>query len=102
MTHPDTERLIASLRRVIDPELGQNIVDLGLVYEATVEDGTANITMTLTTPGCPAGPMIVAGVRAAAVSLEGVNDVAVELVWTPRWTPNLMSAKLRERFGISS
>lgn len=101
MTEPDAERLMSALRQVIDPELGQNIVDLGLVYAATIDGGVATVTMTLTTPGCPAGPLIVSGVRAAAGDLDGVGEVVVDVVWSPRWTPEMMSPELREHFGVS-
>lgn len=101
MTADDSEPLLAALCRVIDPELGRNIVELGLVYEATLADGIARITMTLTTPGCPAGPMIVAGVRSAAGGLPDVGEVVVDVVWTPRWTPERMTPEVRRELGIA-
>ena len=86
MTIVPTERVLEALRQVIDPELGVNIVDLGLVYGVAVKDGRARITMTLTTPGCPMGGSIVEAVETAATLLvPGVDAVEVDLVWNPPW-----------------
>jgi metal-sulfur cluster biosynthetic enzyme len=79
------------LKKVIDPELNINIVDLGLVYEVTEEDGDVAIKMTLTTPGCPLHDSIVGGVKHAVSELTEVKTVDVEVVWSPLWSPELMS-----------
>jgi metal-sulfur cluster biosynthetic enzyme len=102
--HEPTEaedRVRAALRQVIDPELGYNIVDLGLVYDVTVSaDGDVVVTMTTTTPGCPATNYLKAGAGEAASAVEGVDTVDVELTYEPRWTPEQMSPEAKAHFGI--
>ncbi len=89
-----------SLRAVKDPELGLNIIDIGLVYDVTVsEAGAAHVTMTLTSPGCPAGAEIMEDVRKTVADLEGVTAVEVELVWEPYWTPERMDPRVRAFLG---
>lgn len=88
------------LRTVIDPELGVNIVDLGLVYDiATDGGGTVRIEMTLTTPGCPLGGFLDDQIRACLTALPQVRDVRVELVWEPPWEPRAMSDAAKEQLG---
>jgi len=91
----------ASLFEVIDPELGVNIMDLGLIY-GIVSDDDDNVTvrMTLTTPGCPMHDSITRGVKRKVNGIEGVNDVNVELVWEPRWTPEKMSDQAKKMLGM--
>jgi metal-sulfur cluster biosynthetic enzyme len=94
-------RIRDSLRQVIDPELGYNIVDLGLVYDiAPEEGGVIRITMTTTTPGCPATNYLKNGAGEAAGALPGVEFVDVELTYEPRWTPEMMSPEAKAYFGI--
>jgi len=89
-----------ALRAVKDPELGLNIIDIGLVYDVTVsEAGAAHVTMTLTSPGCPAGAEIMEDVRKTVADLEGVTAVEVELVWEPYWTPERMDPRVRAFLG---
>lgn len=95
-----SDRVRESLKGVIDPELGLNIVDLGLVYDVDVEDGKATITMTLTSPGCPAGGMIMSGAQEAAGSTEGVDEAEVKLVWKPFWTPERIDPEVRAALGF--
>ena len=84
MQTPDTIR--KALRAVKDPELGLNIIDLGLVYDVDVNPGgQVHVRMTLTSPGCPAGGEIIQGVKDVAGEQEGVESVEVELVWEPYW-----------------
>jgi metal-sulfur cluster biosynthetic enzyme len=90
-----TNYIINGLYDVIDPELGINIVDLGLIYEATCEGNKAYVKMTLTTPGCPLHDSIVNGVKERLLQLEEVNDVQVDLVFDPAWNPSLMSEKAK-------
>lgn len=91
-----------ALRRVIDPELGYNIVDLGLVYRVAVEDGVvANITMTTTTPGCPATSYLKQGARDAAWSVGGIEFVDVKLTYEPPWAPHMMSTEAKRHLGIA-
>ena len=98
---PDRTCVLDALHEVIDPELGYNIVDLGLIYSLEVEDGIVEITMTMTTPGCPAQDYIVSGVYDRSRSLPGVKDVNIEVVWDPRWSPRRMSPVAKSHFGVS-
>lgn len=102
-TEPETElvhEVREALRKVIDPELGLNIVDLGLVYDIRVEEGAATIDMTLTSPGCPVGPQILASAQAAAGTVEGVNEAKVDLVWKPFWSPDRIDPAVRAVLGF--
>ena len=98
---PSKEEVVEALRQVEDPELGMDIVDLGLLYDVEVDNSTAKVTYSLTSMGCPAGPMIQEDIHAVASSLEGVNEVEIELTWEPPWTPDRMSddAKFILGFG---
>ena len=89
-----------ALRTVRDPELGLNIVDLGLVYGVEEEAGAVTVTMTLTSPGCPAGGQIMEGARTAAESVDGVESATVNLVWKPFWTPDRLDPKVRASLGF--
>src|SRR5215213_4526213 len=89
------------LKNVYDPEIGINIVDLGLVYDADVsETGDVLVTMTLTSLGCPLGPVIVQEVQGALKDFDGIGEVDVKLVWSPPWTPELMSEEAKDELGI--
>jgi len=91
------EKVQEALYDVIDPELGINIVDLGLVYGVGADDeGNITITMTLTTPGCPMHDSIAAGVEHRVSQVEGVQDIHVDLVWEPAWNPSKMSDRAKE------
>ncbi len=96
----DRESVLEALHEVIDPELGYNIVDLGLIYELEVEAGVIKITMTMTTPGCPAQDYIMSGVYERSTGLPGVSDVQINLVWLPAWSPRLMSPAAKAHLGI--
>ena len=89
-----------ALRQVKDPELDMNIVDLGLVYDVEVDDGLVRINMTLTSPGCPAGPMITKHIYKVLRALEGVKDVDIDIVWEPYWTPDRIDPKIRAMMGF--
>lgn len=96
----DGDLVRGMLRSVIDPELGVNIVDLGLVYEiAVATDGGVEIEMTLTTPGCPLGGFLDDQIRGCLAQLPQVRDVSVSLVWEPPWEPAAMSDAAREQLG---
>jgi metal-sulfur cluster biosynthetic enzyme len=98
MQTPETIR--KALRGVKDPELNLNIVDIGLVYDIDVgEAGDVHIKMTLTSPGCPAGPEIVHDVKRTVEDLEGVTGADVEIVWEPYWTPERMDPRVRAFLG---
>lgn len=96
----DDQVIWTTLRQVIDPEIGCNIVDLGLVYDVRIEDGVVTVTMTLTTPGCPMHESIGWGVNQALLNLEGVEDARVNIVWDPPWNPAMMSDQAREFLGM--
>ena len=91
-----------TLRQVIDPELGCNIVDLGLVYSFTINEDQVSVLMTLTTPGCPMHETLKAGVRNALLGLEGVEAAEVELVWDPPWHSSMMTEFGRRATGVGS
>jgi len=100
-TTPLTDELVLeTLRQVIDPELGVNIVDLGLVYRYACTAGKLAVTMTLTTPGCPMHDSIAEGAKNILLGLEGVTDVEVEVVWDPPWHPSMMTEVGRAMTGV--
>ena len=101
-TDPDRvrEQVLEALKNVHDPELGINIVDLGLVYGVDIQGATVHITYTLTTMGCPIGPMIEAEIRQFLSGVEGVNDIEAEMVLRPPWTPEMMSEEAKAALGF--
>jgi FeS assembly SUF system protein len=95
------EPVIAALRTVFDPEIPVNIYDLGLVYKVDVDgDGKALITMTLTSPHCPAAEMIPADVKSKVGDVEGITDCEVEIVWEPTWDKDMMSEAAKLQLGF--
>ncbi len=95
------ERVRAALREVIDPEIGFNIVDIGLVYDIAIEDGgIAKVTMTTTTMGCPATNYLRDGAGEKAQCVAGVHWADVRLTYDPPWTPDMMSPVAKEYLGI--
>jgi len=97
---PSEDTLRQALRQVVDPELGLNIVELGLVYEVEIDDGDVEVQMTLTSPGCPAGPQIMDDVQRTLKMLDGVKSVNVALVWEPYWTPERIDPRVRAVLGL--
>lgn len=96
-----TEELVTeALKEVYDPELHYNIVDLGLVYDVNVKNGDVHVLITLTTPACPLGPMIMAQVQEMVSIMPGVTDVDVELTFDPMWSPELMSDEAKSDLGF--
>ena len=95
----DADAVKKVLRQVKDPEVGLNIMDLGLVYDVEVEEGAVRVQMTLTSPGCPAGGQILGDADSAIRALEGVEEVDIELVWEPFWTPERIDPKVRSFLG---
>jgi metal-sulfur cluster biosynthetic enzyme len=89
-----------ALRRVKDPELNLNIVDLGLVYDVRVEGNDVQVDMSLTSPGCPSGPEIMGDAQQQLKTLEGVGATSVNLVWTPMWTPDRIEPRVRAYLGF--
>jgi metal-sulfur cluster biosynthetic enzyme len=93
---PTIEQVRDALRAVKDPELNLNVIDLGLVYDVDVrEGGEVHVQMTLTSPGCPAGPEMLSEAQSVLQALEGVTKAEVELVWEPYWTPERMDPRVR-------
>ncbi|MFP3918785.1 metal-sulfur cluster assembly factor [Lysinibacillus telephonicus] len=101
MSEEMKESILGALENVIDPELGIDIVNLGLVYDVDLnEEGLATITMTLTSLGCPLGPVIVDQVKTALSELPEVKDVEVNIVWQPAWSKDMMSRYAKMALGI--
>lgn len=97
---PTEERLLAALRQVDDPEVGMNIVDLGMVYRIDIGSDRVRVELTMTTPACPMGELITANaLRALGAALPPDMAVDVALVWDPPWTPDMMSESARQTFG---
>ena len=92
--------VLEALRQVEDPELGMDIVDLGLVYEVEVEGPTAKVRYSLTSMGCPAGPLIAQDIDRVAREVPGVEDVDLELTFDPPWTPDRMSEDAKFILGF--
>ena len=97
---PSVDQVRLALRKVKDPELNLNIVDLGLVYDVAVEEHTVKIDMSLTSPACPSGPSIMADAERAARAVPGVRDVQVTLVWQPLWSPERIEPRVRAYMGL--
>ncbi|MFN4337054.1 MAG: PqqD family peptide modification chaperone [Candidatus Nitrosocaldus sp.] len=98
------QQVLEALKQCMDPEIPLSVVDLGLIYGIDVdEENNIKIKMTMTTPGCPLHNTLVRDVKRALNKVEGVNDVSVEIVWDPPWTPERMSPEAREKvFGTRS
>ena len=97
---PDEIEILETLKQVNDPELMVNIVDLGLIYNVSVSDKSIEVEMTLTSPACPAGPQIINQSKAVLSELENVEEVQVNLVMTPHWTPERMTEDARDQLGM--
>ncbi|MDA8364480.1 MAG: metal-sulfur cluster assembly factor [Gammaproteobacteria bacterium] len=94
------ETLRDALREVIDPEVGMNVVDLGLIYGIEVTEHRVDIVMTMTTPACPMGSYLTDRVRdVVRQSLSDTRNIEVELIWDPPWDPHMMSDRARSYFG---
>jgi metal-sulfur cluster biosynthetic enzyme len=89
-----------ALRKVKDPELNLNIIDLGLIYSIAVDGAQVKIDMSLTSPGCPSGPEIMADAERQVREVPGVEDVALNLVWTPMWSPERIEPRVRAYLGF--
>ena len=88
-----------ALSNVIDPELGLDFVELGLIYGVQVEDGNVHVTFTLTTPGCPIGPQVTEQIDEFVGEVEGVKNIESEMVFTPAWSPDRMSEDAKFALG---
>jgi metal-sulfur cluster biosynthetic enzyme len=93
------EDVTEALSNVIDPELGLDFIELGLVYDVAVEGGTVNITFTLTTPACPIGPQVSEQMKEFVGEIDGVEEVVPTMVFTPPWTPEKMSEDAKFALG---
>lgn len=94
------EQVRLALRRVKDPDLNLNILDLGLVYDIRVEGINAHVDISLTSPGCPSGPDIMSDAEQKLKAIEGIGEVTVNLVWSPMWTPDRIEPRVRAYLGF--
>jgi metal-sulfur cluster biosynthetic enzyme len=100
-SEPITEDQVRlALRRVKDPEINLNVVDLGLVYGIEVDGRNVQVDMSLTSPGCPAGPQILTDAEEQLRALPDVGEVTVNLVWSPPWTPERIEPRVRAYLGF--
>ena len=99
-TPPTSDQVKMALRKVKDPELNLNIIDLGLVYEIAVDGSEVQIDMTLTSPGCPAGPEIMGDVERTVKAMPGVSNLTLNLVWQPFWSPDRIEPRVRNYMGL--
>jgi len=102
MASPLWDMIVGNIREIYDPEIPVNIYELGLIYQINIEDetGKVDINMTLTAPGCPVAGEMPGWVEEAAKSVEGVNDVTVNLVWDPPWNPTLMAETAKYQLNM--
>ncbi len=96
---PTVEEVEEALTNVIDPELGLDFVELGLIYGITVDGGDVHVTYTLTTPACPIGPMVAQQIEEFVTELDGVDAVESAMVFTPPWSPDKMSEDAKFALG---
>lgn len=97
---PTIEEVNDALTNVIDPELGLDFVELGLVYDVEVDGGRVDITFTLTSPGCPIGPQVSDQMREFVAELDGVEEVVPTMTFSPAWTPERMSEDAKFALGF--
>ncbi|MDS9470368.1 metal-sulfur cluster assembly factor [Sporosarcina pasteurii] len=101
MSQEMKDSMMGAIENVIDPELGIDIVNLGLIYDVELDDeGKAIVTMTLTSMGCPMGPQIVANIKQELMELPEVKDVDVNIVWNPPWSKDKMSRYAKMALGV--
>jgi metal-sulfur cluster biosynthetic enzyme len=96
----DQENLLDALRKVKDPELNVNVIDLGLVYSIQAHDDQVDVEMTLTSPACPVGPEMLRNAATALEAVPGVTKANVRLVMSPPWSPDKMSEAARDELGV--
>lgn len=97
---PTVDEVRAALRRVKDPELNLNIVDLGLIYDVAVDGRAVKVDMSLTSPGCPSGPEIMRDAEQQVKGVPGVTEATINLVWSPIWTPDRIEPRVRSYLGF--
>jgi metal-sulfur cluster biosynthetic enzyme len=96
---PTVDDVMDALTNVIDPELGLDFVELGLIYGVDIDGGHVGVTFTLTTPGCPIGPQVTEQIEEFVGELDGVQSVSTEMVFTPPWSPEKMSEEAKFALG---
>jgi metal-sulfur cluster biosynthetic enzyme len=96
---PSIEDVSDALSNVIDPELGLDFVELGLIYDIAIDNGEVDVTFTLTTPACPIGPQVTEQIKEFVGELDGVTDVRAHMVFSPPWTPDRMSEDAKFALG---
>ncbi len=94
------DKIKEMLKGVKDPEVGLNIVDMGLIYNVDISGSKVDIEMTLTSPACPAGPQILSEIDMSLKELEDIDDVNINVVWSPPWDPSRMSEDGKDELGI--
>jgi metal-sulfur cluster biosynthetic enzyme len=94
------EQAKLALRKVKDPDLNLNIVDLGLVYDVRVDGNDVTVDMSLTSPGCPSGPEIMGDAERQLKAIPGVGNVTINLIWTPFWSPDRIEPRVRAYMGL--
>ena len=97
---PSEQEVLDALSNVIDPELGLDFVELGLIYGVEINQGDVRVTFTLTTPGCPIGPQVTEQIDEFVGEVEGVKTVSSEMVFTPPWSPERMSEDAKFALGF--
>ncbi len=96
---PTKDEILTALKQVFDPEIGVNILDLGLIRGLDLDGTHVHVDLTLTSPGCPMGPQMIRDVRAELARLPGIEKVDVDLVWSPPWHPSMMSDAAKDELG---
>ena len=94
------ETVLETIKQIIDPEIGINIVDMGLIYGVDINDTTVDIKMTLTSMGCPAGGQIINGAQQVTQQIDGIDEVNVNVVWSPPWNMEMMSDDAKDELGL--
>lgn len=97
---PTEDEVRLALRKVKDPELNLNIVDLGLIYDVRVDDRKVEVDMSLTSPACPSGPQLMGDAERAVRGVPGVQEAQVNLVWQPLWSPERIEPRVRAYMGL--
>ncbi len=104
MPEPKTEitkeQVLEALKNCYDPEIPVNIVDLGLVYDVTIQDNRVHVKMTLTSPACPVAPQVGEQARNLVETVPGVAEAMIEFVWEPLWNPEMMSWEAKDQLGM--
>ncbi len=95
------DQVMQRLEEVIDPEIGLNIVEMGLIYGVEIKEDSVNVKMTLTAPGCPLQNTLVAIAKDSLQQIPGIKDVKIEIVWDPPWHPSMLSEDAKKKLGFS-